>query len=79
MAKATGADGRQSGTGQDTPLGCVHVPPRFPLRRAGHGVTLSRPVPLSRIACPWKATRRRPGFSGLTPQVPAALCSCLVF
>ncbi len=28
---------------------CVHVPPLFPLRLAGHSVTMSRPVPLSRI------------------------------
>jgi hypothetical protein len=49
MANATGTDGRESGTGQDTPKVCVHVPPRCPLRRAGDGGTLSCPVPLSRI------------------------------
>jgi len=40
---------RKSGTGQDTPTVCVHVPPRFQLRLAGHSVTMSGPVPLSRI------------------------------
>ena len=55
-----GADnGRESGTGQDTPKVCVHVPPRFPLRLAGHRVTMSRPVPLSRI--------------GGTPSVPTGV------
>ena len=49
MSKNTTDTGRESGTGQDTPTVCVHVPPRFPLRRAGHSVTMSRPVPLSRI------------------------------
>jgi hypothetical protein len=48
MASATGTDRRQSGTGQDTPKVCVHVPPRTPLRPSGHGGTLSRPAPLSR-------------------------------
>jgi hypothetical protein len=46
---STGMDGRESGTGQDTPKVCVRVPPRFPLRPTGHARTLSRPVPLSRI------------------------------
>jgi hypothetical protein len=45
MAKITRTTGRGSGTGQDTPTVCVHVPPRFPLRQAGHSGTLSRPVP----------------------------------
>jgi len=49
MAKASGTNGRESGTGQDTHKVCVPVPPRFPLRPAGHGGTLSRPVPLSRL------------------------------
>jgi hypothetical protein len=49
MASPTGTEGRESGTGQDTPKVCVHVPPRFPLRPTGHDGTLSRPVPLSRI------------------------------
>ena len=49
MSKNTTDTGRESGTGQDTPTVCVHVPPRFPVRRAGHSVTMSRPVPLSRI------------------------------
>jgi hypothetical protein len=49
MASDTGTDGRVSGTGQDTPKVCVHVPPRFPLRPTGHAGTLSRPVPLSRL------------------------------
>ena len=48
MAKGSGTNGRESGTGQDTHKVCVPVPPRFPLRPAGHGGTLSRPVPLSR-------------------------------
>jgi hypothetical protein len=42
-------NGRESGTGPDTPTVCVHVPPRLPLRLAGHSVTMSRPVLLSRI------------------------------
>jgi hypothetical protein len=45
--------GRESGTGQDTLKWCVHVPPRFPATPSGHGRTLSRPVPLSRIGCSW--------------------------
>ena len=49
MSKNTTDNGRESGTGQDTPTVCVHVPPRFPLRLAGHSGTMSRPVPLSRI------------------------------
>jgi hypothetical protein len=49
MAKARATDGRESGTGQDTPTVCVHVPSRFRLRLAGHSGTMSRPVPLSRI------------------------------
>jgi hypothetical protein len=49
MSRNTTDTGRESGTGQDTPTGCVHVPPRCPLRLAGHSVTMSRPVPLSRI------------------------------
>jgi hypothetical protein len=49
MSKTTGTNGRESGTGQDTPKVCVHVPPRIPLRPTGQGGTLSRPVPLSRI------------------------------
>jgi hypothetical protein len=52
--------GRESGTGQDTPKVCVHVSPRFPLRLAGHSVTMSRPVPLSRI---WSS-----------PSVPTGRC-----
>jgi hypothetical protein len=47
MASTTGTDGRESGTGQDTPKVCVHVPPRPQLRPVGHWGTLSRPVPLS--------------------------------
>ena len=42
-------NGRESGTGQETPTVCVHVPPRFLLCLADHCVTVSRPVPLSRI------------------------------
>jgi hypothetical protein len=42
-------NGRVSGTGQDTPTVYVHVPHRFPMPLAGHSVTMSRPVPLSRI------------------------------
>jgi hypothetical protein len=49
LSKNTTDNGRESGTGQDTPTVYVHVPPRFPLRLAGHSVTMSRPVPLSRI------------------------------
>ena len=49
MAKGTWADKRESGTGQDTPKVCVPVPPRFPIRPAGHSGTLSRHVPLSHI------------------------------
>jgi hypothetical protein len=52
--------GRESGTGQDTPKVCVHVPPRFPLRLAGHSVTMSRPVPLSRI---WGSPLVPPGVA----------------
>jgi hypothetical protein len=49
MAKTSGTEGRESGTGQDTHKVCVPVPPRTPPRTDGHGGTLSRPVPLSRI------------------------------
>jgi hypothetical protein len=52
MAKITRKRGRESGTGQDTPLGVCPCPARVP---SGHGVTLSRPVPLSRNCCSWKA------------------------
>ena len=48
MAKGSGPNARESGTGQDTHKVCVPVPPR-PLRPAGHCGTLSRPVPLSRV------------------------------
>ena len=75
MAKTIRIDGRESGTGQDTPLGVCPCPAPLPLRLSGRAVTLSRAVPLSRIACSWKAKRRRQGFSGLT--VPAALRSHL--
>jgi hypothetical protein len=47
MANATWTDGRESGTGQDTPKVCVLSRPASTLRRAGHAGTLSRPVPLS--------------------------------
>jgi len=50
MPNATGTDGRVSGTGQDTPKVCVLSCPVFPLRPAGQDGTMSRPVPLSRIA-----------------------------
>ncbi len=40
------------GIGQDTPQVCLRVPPRRPLCPAGHGGTLSRPVPLSRVGRP---------------------------
>jgi hypothetical protein len=55
MANAAWTDGRESGTGQDTPKVCVHVPPRRPLRNPGHCGTLSRPVPLSRTVHLWEA------------------------
>jgi hypothetical protein len=49
-------NGRESGTGRDTPTVCVHVPHRFPMPFAGHSVTMSRPVPLSRTEYPvWQA------------------------
>jgi hypothetical protein len=48
MAKNSRANGRESGTGQDTHKVCVPVPLPSPLRPAGHRGTLSRPVPLSR-------------------------------
>ena len=68
MASATRTDGRESGTGQDTPKVCVHVPPRFPLRLAGHGGTLSRPVPLSRMGHPgWPAVG--------APRLAGVVCS----
>jgi hypothetical protein len=70
MASATGTDGRESGTGQDTPTVCVHVPPRFPLRPAGHCGTLSRPVPVSRINPVWPALRA-PGLAGAVGAQPA--------
>ncbi len=60
MPNTTGTDGRESGTGQDTPKVCVHVPPRRPLRHAGHGGTLSCPVPLSRNTALWKADTQPP-------------------
>lgn len=47
-------NGRESGTGQDTPMVCVHVPPRLQLHLEGHRVTMSRPVSLFRIGgSPW--------------------------
>ena len=49
MAKGSGPNARESGTGQDTHKVCVPVPLPSPLRPAGHGGTLSRPVPSSRI------------------------------
>ena len=58
MSNTTRMNGRASGTGQDTPLRGV-CPCPAPVSRyslARHGVTLSRPVPLSRIGCSWKAT-----------------------
>lgn len=61
MVNDAGTDGRESGTGQDTPKVCVHVPPCFLLRPAGHAGTLSRRVPLSRI-----------GHFGSWPWVPPA-------
>jgi hypothetical protein len=64
MANAAGPDGRESGTGQDTPTVCVHVPPRFSLRRAGHGGTLSRPVRMSRIGYPTWPALGAPRFAG---------------
>jgi hypothetical protein len=57
MANATWTDGRESGTGQDTPKVCVLSRPASTLRRAGHAGTLSRPVPLSRSDV---GRRRRP-------------------
>jgi hypothetical protein len=58
MASSTRTDGRESGTGQDTPKVCVLSCPAPPLRPTGHGGTLSRPVPVSRIAS---------GFAKLVP------------
>jgi hypothetical protein len=52
MAKGGRTNGRESGTGQDRHKVCVPVPLPSPLRPAGHGGTLSRPVPLSRIGRP---------------------------
>jgi hypothetical protein len=48
MSEVTLEDGHQSRTGQDIPLGYVLSRPASSLRPAGHGGTLSRPVPLSR-------------------------------
>jgi hypothetical protein len=75
MASSTGTDGRESGTGQDTPTVCVHVPPRLPLRPAGQGGTLSRPVPLSRIeysVWPALGAPRLTGAMGTQPAREAA-------
>jgi hypothetical protein len=52
MPEGIRTDKRESGTGQDTHKVCVPVPLPSPLRLAGHGGTLSRPVPLSRFGRP---------------------------
>ena len=49
MANATWTDGREAGR-DGTNLRCLSRPVPSPLRPAGHGGTLSRPVPVSRIA-----------------------------
>jgi hypothetical protein len=56
MASSLRTDERESGTGQDTAKGCVHVPPRYLLRLAGHSGTMSRHVPL----CPAPPPRGGP-------------------
>jgi hypothetical protein len=69
MANITRTRGREGGTGQDTPLGVCPCPAPLPATPAGHGVTLSRPVPLSRIG----ALNWHPRLLAGTPMVPPSL------
>jgi hypothetical protein len=73
MAKGRRTNGRESGTGQDTHKVCVPVPLPFPLRPAGQGGTLSRPVPLSRT---WWLEGQPPPLA--RPSLAAPLYSSLV-
>jgi hypothetical protein len=72
MAKADRTNGQESGTGQDTPKVCVRVPLGFLLHQAGHGGTLSRPVPLSRR----RSLKGQPHPLD-RPSLMAPPCSCL--
>jgi AAA domain/Bifunctional DNA primase/polymerase, N-terminal len=72
MANATRTDGRVSGTGQDTPTVCVHVPPRFPLRPSGQCGTMSCPVPLSRNRTSGVARRSCPLFGRRSKRLQGA-------
>jgi hypothetical protein len=68
MASGIETGGRESGTGQDTPLGVCPCPAPHAATPAGHGVTLSRPVRLS--LNPLMESKAVPtNFSCLTPQV----------
>jgi hypothetical protein len=61
MAKATGADGRQSGTGQDTPLGLCPCPAPLPPTPCGtwRDIVPSRPAVTYRLSMESNATATR--------------------
>ena len=79
MSRATRTNGRESGTGQDTPLGVCPCPAPLLATPCGTWRDIVPSCPAV-THCPLmesKAAATR--FSGLTPQVPAALRSCLAF
>jgi hypothetical protein len=71
MCSTTRTNGSESGTGQDTPLGVCPCPAPRSATPAGHGVTLSRPVPPSRSGCSWlKAKNGNRFYPRGPPLVP---------